>query len=319
MSALEEEITHAGRGPGARAADHRGQPGVVHARRGTGSTRRSAGLEAMVSIDFYVNETTRHADVILPPTEPARARPLRHHLPPAGRARHGALVAGALPARARRRHDWEIARDLGAALLRARGRCGLRDRWSRATLRDRGAAAAQPAAAARRAAALVGCAAVGGQAREDDGRRRPRPAEAPAARAAGDARPADRPRCRPSWSRRCRACWTALSAARGCGEGELLLIGRRHQRDNNSWLHNSPRLDPGPARHALLAHPDDLAVRGIRDGDTVVGAVGGGGGARRGRGDRRRHARRGVAAARLRSRARRGAPAPRRASCPVCR
>jgi anaerobic selenocysteine-containing dehydrogenase len=53
-------------------------------------------------------------------------------------------------------------------------------------------------------------------------------------------------------------------------DGGLLLIGRRHQRDNNSWLHNSTRLTRGRARHALLAHPDDLASRGIRSGDTVV-------------------------------------------------
>jgi anaerobic selenocysteine-containing dehydrogenase len=61
-----------------------------------------------------------------------------------------------------------------------------------------------------------------------------------------------------------------LSAGAGLGDGELLLIGRRHQRDNNSWLHNSARLTRGRPRHALLAHPDDLAARGIHDGDTVV-------------------------------------------------
>ena len=60
------------------------------------------------------------------------------------------------------------------------------------------------------------------------------------------------------------------TAATGPADGQLLLIGRRHQRDNNSWLHNSTRLTRGRARHALLAHPDDLAARGIRDGDTVV-------------------------------------------------
>ena len=49
-------------------------------------------------------------------------------------------------------------------------------------------------------------------------------------------------------------------------DGELLLIGRRHQRDNNSWLHNVPRLTRGRARHQLLIHPDDAAARGIADG-----------------------------------------------------
>ncbi len=38
----------------------------------------------------------------------------------------------------------------------------------------------------------------------------------------------------------------------------LLLVGRRHQRDNNSWMHNTARLTKGRARHQLLMHPDDL-------------------------------------------------------------
>jgi anaerobic selenocysteine-containing dehydrogenase len=50
----------------------------------------------------------------------------------------------------------------------------------------------------------------------------------------------------------------------------LLLIGRRHQRDCNSWMHNSQRLTKGRTRHELLMHPDDLAVRGIEDGAMVT-------------------------------------------------
>ena len=62
----------------------------------------------------------------------------------------------------------------------------------------------------------------------------------------------------------------SLSVRPALADGELLLIGRRHQRDNNSWLHNSTRLTRGRPRHALTAHPDDLAARGIRGGDVVV-------------------------------------------------
>ena len=36
-----------------------------------------ADLEFMVSVDIYLNETTRHADVILPPPSPLAAQPLR--------------------------------------------------------------------------------------------------------------------------------------------------------------------------------------------------------------------------------------------------
>jgi anaerobic selenocysteine-containing dehydrogenase len=50
---------------------------------------------------------------------------------------------------------------------------------------------------------------------------------------------------------------------------DLLLIGRRHQSDNNSWMHNATRLTRGRDRHQLLMHPEDLAARDIEDGKTV--------------------------------------------------
>lgn len=49
----------------------------------------------------------------------------------------------------------------------------------------------------------------------------------------------------------------------------LQLIGRRHVRSNNSWMHNAERLVKGKPRHQLLMHPDDAAVRGIADGARV--------------------------------------------------
>jgi anaerobic selenocysteine-containing dehydrogenase len=52
--------------------------------------------------------------------------------------------------------------------------------------------------------------------------------------------------------------------------GELLLIGRRHVRSNNSWMHNSQRLVKGPRRDQLLMHPQDLAARGLESGAEVT-------------------------------------------------
>ena len=49
----------------------------------------------------------------------------------------------------------------------------------------------------------------------------------------------------------------------------LVLVGRRHLRSNNSWLHNSQRLVKGPARCTLLVHPDDARRHGVRDGERV--------------------------------------------------
>ncbi len=58
-------------------------------------------------------------------------------------------------------------------------------------------------------------------------------------------------------------------------DGTLRLIGRRHVRQNNSWLHNSKRLLKGPDRCTLMIHPDDAAARGLEEGDhaTVTSRV----------------------------------------------
>jgi anaerobic selenocysteine-containing dehydrogenase len=61
----------------------------------------------------------------------------------------------------------------------------------------------------------------------------------------------------------------AVDGAAADGAGDLLLIGRRHQRDNNSWMHNSDRLVRGRPRHHLLMHPADLRARGLEDGAPV--------------------------------------------------
>jgi len=46
----------------------------------------------------------------------------------------------------------------------------------------------------------------------------------------------------------------------------LLLIGRRHLRSNNSWMHNVEVLVKGRPRCTLQVHPDDAAARGLVDG-----------------------------------------------------
>ena len=54
----------------------------------------------------------------------------------------------------------------------------------------------------------------------------------------------------------------------------LVLIGRRHLRSNNSWMHNVPALAGGTNRCTLHIHPDDAARFGI-DGIAVVKGAGG--------------------------------------------
>jgi len=50
----------------------------------------------------------------------------------------------------------------------------------------------------------------------------------------------------------------------------LVLVGRRHLRTNNSWMANIPSLVSGPPRCVLHVHPKDASVLGLEDGATAV-------------------------------------------------
>ena len=52
-------------------------------------------------------------------------------------------------------------------------------------------------------------------------------------------------------------------------DGQMVLIGRRDLRSNNSWMHNLPKLVSGPPRCTALVHPDDARRLGLTDGEPV--------------------------------------------------
>ncbi len=267
VSALAEEITTPGEGQVRGLLTIAGNP-VSSTPSGHRLDEALDGLDVMVSIDFYVNETTRHADVILPPTGPLERDHydlIFHTLAVRDTARWSPALFEPEPGA---RHDWEIARDLGAALLRERSG-GLRERWSPATLQTEARLRLNPrrqldallrSSGARLSVAKLEKTTAGA----DHGALKPR---LPDRLATADHRI---DLAVPLVLDSLPGLLSRVSAGSGLGDGELLLIGRRHQRDNNSWLHNSARLTRGRPRHALLAHPDDLVARGIRDGDTVV-------------------------------------------------
>ena len=55
--------------------------------------------------------------------------------------------------------------------------------------------------------------------------------------------------------------------------GEMVLVGRRDLRSNNSWMHNVEILVKGKPRCTLQIHPDDAARFGVTDGAHDAGAV----------------------------------------------
>ena len=54
----------------------------------------------------------------------------------------------------------------------------------------------------------------------------------------------------------------------------FMLIGRRHLRSNNSWMHNLPALSGGTNRCTLQIHPDDAADLGLTDTAVIKGPGG---------------------------------------------
>ncbi len=274
VSALAEEMATPGAGQVRGLLTIAGNP-VSSTPGGHRLDAAVAGLDAVVCVDMYLNETTRHADVVLPPTGPLERDHydlVFHLLAVRDTARFSPAL---LPKDPGGRHDWQIARDLGLAYLAARdGR--RRASVARGSLLARARLRTSPT---RQLDLLLRTGGAGLSVRR--------------LRAAGSGgldlgplRPRLPGRLRTPHRRVDLATAVAiddlarvLAAADGRGaDGGLLLVGRRHQRDNNSWLHNSAVLTRGRPRHALLAHPRDLAARGISDGSMVrvasaVGAV----------------------------------------------
>ncbi len=56
----------------------------------------------------------------------------------------------------------------------------------------------------------------------------------------------------------------------GRQEHPFVLIGRRDLRSNNSWMHNVDVLVKGKARCTAHLHPDDAAALGLADGDDAI-------------------------------------------------
>lgn len=257
-STMAEEILTPGDGRIRAMVTVAGNP-VLSTPDGARLDKAFESLDFMVAIDPYINETTRHADVILPPTPPLERDHydlVFHQLAVRNTARWN---PAALPRPADARHDWEISRGIG---LRYARRTGV----SRRSLPALAQLAMTPAR-------LVDLGLRTGPYRLSLRKLRRNPAGLDL----GPLRP-----CLPG-ALRTRDKTIDLAPALilddlprvretlidgRYGEG-LLLIGRRHLRNNNSWMHNSARLVKGRPRHQLLMNPADLAERSLADGDTV--------------------------------------------------
>ena len=261
VSALREEIETPGEGQIRALLTLSGNP-VLSTPNGAGLGRALDRLDFMAAVDIYVNETTRHADVILPPTTALERDhyDLVFHLLA---VRNTARFTPAVIDKDRgQRHDWQIYREVTLRLMKRLDRKPpLRKRLvTRARLTT--SPTFQVAQLLRTDKAGV----TMSQLRKN-----------PAGVDLGPLQAGRLPQRLFTRSKRVDAAPDLVLAdlARldtteiAPEDGELMLIGRRHQRDNNSWMHNTERLTRGRPRHQLLMHPDDLAARGITDGSRV--------------------------------------------------
>ena len=117
VSVLAEEMLTPGRGQVKALVTVAGNP-VLSTPNGRQLDQALQGLDFMVSVDFYINETTRHADVILPPTcfvEHDHYDLVFLHLAVRNVARYSEAVVTPNPEQL---HDWQIFAELARRYAR---------------------------------------------------------------------------------------------------------------------------------------------------------------------------------------------------------
>jgi len=290
VATLADEILTEGDGQVRGLITFAGNP-VLSTPNGRRLDRALAALDFMVSIDLYLNETTRHAHLILPPTSPlershydvglsgftvrnvAKYSPALFD-PPAG-ARHDHEILAELAGRLRAAPSAPMAQRLRHALMGRLGPDGTIDLMLRTGpygVEDRGWL--------RMLTALPGF--EGLRANLEDPGRRPRGLSLQTLRDAPHG--VDLGPLEPGLLRRLATRDRRVQIAPQPFLEDLdraaatlqqpvpafTLVGRRHVRSNNSWMHNSLRLVKGKPRCTLLIHPEDAAQLGVVDGAMVL-------------------------------------------------
>lgn len=291
LTCLAEEIETPGDGQIKALITIAANP-VLSAPNGPRLARAMKGLDFMVSLDIYLNETSRHADVILPgpsPLEDAHYDVSFTQFSQRNHARYSPPVLARTPGQP---DEWEsllrigaIARGLGArvdvdalddAALEEELRRSLGDAASEVT------AITAALAPLRGADRLLDLGLRSGPYGDQFGRNPggltlaavkaapsgidlgPMTARIPEALRTPSGRIELAPPALMNDLARARSDLAALPP-------DLVIIGRRQLRSNNSWMHNLPALAKGPFRCTALVHPIDARRLGLVDG--VMAAI----------------------------------------------
>jgi anaerobic selenocysteine-containing dehydrogenase len=228
-------------------------------------------LDFIAAIDPYVNETSRHAHVILPPTSPLERSHYDVALLNFAVRNVAKFSPPVLAPPAGSRHDWEICLELGRRL-------GTLDASRGPVGRAIGGAAHSLLAWAGPERLLDVALRLGpyGLGRGVNGlslrklRRAPHGIDLGPLESRLPARLRTSTRRIDLAPRRFLDDLVRVRPQMVADRPPLVLIGRRHLHSNNSWCHNVGRLVKGKPRCTLLINPSDAAARGIADGDLVA-------------------------------------------------
>ncbi|MFJ3703577.1 MULTISPECIES: molybdopterin oxidoreductase family protein [Streptomyces] len=282
VSALAEEIETPGEGRIRALIVIAGNP-VLSAPDGDRLDRALAdGLDFMVSVDPYLNETSRHADVVLPPPPPSQGAHFDFALNSLAVRNQVRYSRPAVPLEDGRMDEGEI---LARLVLAVGGMHGAPPE----AVDDLaiGAALARAGAPEALAGELTGRT---GAERRLDLMLRLGPYDLTLEQLLAHPHGIDLGPLKPRLPQVLRtrsgrielfpapiaADLPRLRAALGARPAGLVLVGRRHLRSNNSWMHNVASLRGGTNVCTLQIHPDDAARIGLREGDTArITAAGG--------------------------------------------
>jgi anaerobic selenocysteine-containing dehydrogenase len=291
---LADEILTPGYGQVRALVTIAGNP-VLSTPGGTRLAEALGELEFMVSVDPYLNETTRHAHVILPPPPPSRSghydlafgdlavRNTARYSPPAMPLLPGELDECEILSRLTRIASGEDA-DVDESTITGLLERAVGDPGSPVHGRDPAelrAALTGDTPALRRLDLMLRLGAYG-DGFGGEGLSLAALLRAPHGIDLGPLRPRLDDVLRTP-SGQVELCPPLIAedvgrlrdglAPRGAG---LVLIGRRHLRSNNSWMHNLPGLVRGSNRCTLQIHPSDAERLGLKDACTAAVTSGSG-------------------------------------------
>ena len=285
MTCLAEEIETAGEGQ-IRALFTVATNPVLSSPNGPRLAKALDTLDFMVSMDIYLNETTRHADVILPGVSPLEDFHYDVAFPQLSWRNHARYSPPVLPAAPGQPEEWQTLLKL-AAIVRGLGVTTDADALDDAQFAED----ADRLFGAHAPGVIEATKGLRGPLRALDVALRTGPygdgfgkhpngltlAKVQASNAGGGI---DLGALQPRIPEMLRTpsgkvelappsllqdLQRAVQDLRGLAP-DLVIIGRRDVRTNNSWMHNLPVLAKGPMRCTALVHPVDAQRLGLQDG-----------------------------------------------------